>query len=169
MAVSPQSVLEKVIMLPSNAPRRNCASPQAHENQRFKLFVFPPLTLMKLQQSKIFDAYNITHYGEGYILVNRERRFESGVVVMPQALLEDWGTQGFEGLSQADMARLKDAGAEIVLLGTGPRQRFPHPSLLRPLIEAKIGFEVMDSAAACRTYNILMSEGRKVAAAILFK
>jgi uncharacterized protein len=153
----PRPVLEKVIMLPSNASHRNSAAP-----------LRPPLP-MKLQQTKIFDAYNITHYGEGYILVNREQRFESGVVVMPQALLEDWGKEGFEGLSLADMERLRDSGAEIVLLGTGPRQRFPHPSLLRPLMEAHIGFEVMDSAAACRTYNILMSEGRKVAAALLFK
>ena len=124
---------------------------------------------MKLQQTKIFDAYNITHYGEGYLLVNRERRFESGVVVLPQNILDDWGGSGFDGLTLADMERLRDTGAEIVLLGTGPRQRFPQPSLLKPLIEARIGFEVMDSAAACRTYNILMSEGRKVAAAILFR
>ncbi len=123
---------------------------------------------MKLQQTKIFDAYNITHYGEGHLLVNRERRFESGVVVMPQEILEDWGSAGFDGLTLADMERLRDSGAEIVLIGTGPRQRFPQPALLRPLMEARVGFEIMDSAAACRTYNVLMSEGRKVAAAILF-
>ncbi|MDD5296731.1 MAG: Mth938-like domain-containing protein [Rhodocyclaceae bacterium] len=124
---------------------------------------------MKLQQTKIFDAYNITHYGEGYLLVNREQRFESGVVVTPQEILEGWCGGGFDTLSLADMERLRDMGAEIVLIGTGPRQRFPQPQLLRPLIEARIGFEVMDSAAACRTYNILMAEGRKVAAAILFQ
>ena len=56
---------------------------------------------------------------------------------------------------------------EVVLLGTGSRQRFPHPRLSRPLADARIGLEVMSTAAACRTYNILMAEGRKVAAALL--
>ena len=59
--------------------------------------------------------------------------------------------------------------AEIVLLGTGPRQRFPHPRLTAPLAQARVGLEVMDLQAACRTYNILVAEERKVAAALLFE
>jgi uncharacterized protein len=64
---------------------------------------------------------------------------------------------------------LKQLGAEIVLLGTGPRQRFPHPRLTAELARAGIGLEVMDLQAACRTYNILVAEERKVAAALLFE
>jgi uncharacterized protein len=57
----------------------------------------------------------------------------------------------------------------VVLLGTGQRQRFPHPGLTHTLAATRIGFEVMDTAAACRTYNILMAEGRRVAAALLLE
>jgi uncharacterized protein len=71
-------------------------------------------------------------------------------------------------LEEADLRRLLDFSPELVLLGTGPRQRFPRPALLRPLIEARVGFEVMDLQAACRTFNILVGEGRRVAAALLF-
>ena len=123
---------------------------------------------MKLQHTKVFDAYNITHYGPDHILLNKERRIESAVVIMPREVIEDWCPGGFDGLCRADLERLRDTGAEIVLLGTGARQRFPNPALLAPLIEARIGFEIMDTPAACRTYNILMAEGRQVAAALLF-
>ena len=58
---------------------------------------------------------------------------------------------------------------ELVLFGSGTRLRFPHPSLVRPLIERRIGVETMDSAAACRTYNVLLGEGRAVIAALLFE
>ena len=68
-----------------------------------------------------------------------------------------------------DFENLKELGAEILLLGTGPKQRFPHPSLTAPLAQAGIGVEVMDLKAACRTYNILAAEARKVAAALLFR
>lgn len=148
-------------MLPANAPCRNSAACSAALTDAFPI-------PMKLQQTKIFDAYNITHYGPDHILLNRERRIESGVVVMPRELLENWAPGGFAGLTSDDLAQVRDLGAEIVLIGTGSRQHFPLPALLRPLIEAGIGFEVMDTPAACRTYNVLMAEGRQVAAALLF-
>jgi uncharacterized protein len=56
---------------------------------------------------------------------------------------------------------------ELILIGTGSRQRFPAPELLKNLISAKIGFEIMDSQAACRTYNILVGEGRQVLLALI--
>lgn len=58
---------------------------------------------------------------------------------------------------------------ELVIVGTGKKQVFLNPKILQPLIKAKIGFEMMDSQAACRTYNILMGEGRKVLAAIILE
>ena len=70
--------------------------------------------------------------------------------------------------SRPVLARLAGLGTEIVILGTGLRQRFPAPQLLRPLMQARIGFEVMDLGSACRTYNLLVAEHRAVAAALLF-
>ena len=74
--------------------------------------------------------------------------------------------RSFDLQTEADTAAL---GREILLLGTGAKIRFPRPEILRPLIEARVGVEVMDVQAACRTYNILAAEDRKVAAALLFE
>jgi uncharacterized protein len=108
----------------------------------------------------------ITGYGEGYVLVNGQRH-ESSLIVLPERIV-DWGAAAFDRLSQESFIFLKDQRPEIVLLGTGQRQRFPHPRLTEPLAAAGIGLEVMDLKAACRTFNILVAEERKVAAALLF-
>ena len=78
-----------------------------------------------------------------------------------------WAVKDFADVSAATVGEGTTVSAEIVLIGTGKKLRFPPPDALRPLREARIGFEVMDTAAACRTYNVLMSEGRNVAAALL--
>ena len=122
---------------------------------------------MKLHASRPSGVNTITGYGEGYVVVNGERR-ESSVVVLPDRI-EEWSTRSFADLSAADFHFLRELKAEIVLLGTGPRQRFPHPRLTASLAQARIGLEVMDLQAACRTYNILVAEERKVAAALLFE
>ncbi len=108
----------------------------------------------------------MTAYGEGYIAVNGVRHTRS-LLLMPQRLETDWSAGGFETLTEADFARLAQLGCDVLLLGTGSRQRFPQPSLLRPLMTARIGLEVMDSGAAARTYNVLTAEGRNVAAFLL--
>jgi uncharacterized protein len=108
----------------------------------------------------------ITGYGEGYVLVNSQRH-ESSLIVMPDQVLP-WNVAGFEALTAEHFSSLKDLQPEILLLGTGPKQRFPHPRLTAPLAAAGIGVEIMDLKAACRTYNILVAEERKVAAALLF-
>ena len=122
---------------------------------------------MKLHSSLPSGVNTITGYGEGYVMVNGERR-SSSVVVLPDRI-EHWAAQGFDALTSEDFSFLKSLNAEIVLLGTGPRQRFPHPRLTAALAQAGIGLEVMDVQAACRTYNILVAEERKVAAALLFQ
>jgi uncharacterized protein len=121
---------------------------------------------VKLHSSVPSGVNTITGYGDGYVMVNGERH-SSSVVVMPDRV-EAWRAQGFETLSTEDFSFLRNLNAEIVLLGTGPRQRFPHPRLTAELARAGIGLEVMDLQAACRTYNILVAEERKVAAALLF-
>jgi uncharacterized protein len=122
---------------------------------------------MKLHQDLAAGINLITGYGDDHVLINKQRH-EGNLVVLAQRLVEGWAPGGFAGLSEADFAVIPPLGPEIVLIGTGRRQRFPKPALLRPLIEARIGFEVMDLAAACRTYNILVSESRAVALALLF-
>ena len=122
---------------------------------------------MKLHLEQHGVQNTVTGYGDGYIEINRQR-YEASLVLLPDRIAPDWVRGGFAALTEADLRRLLDFLPELVLLGTGARQRFPQPALLRPLIEARIGFEVMDLQAACRTYNILMGEGRRVAAALLF-
>jgi uncharacterized protein len=121
---------------------------------------------MKLHASVTAGLMSITAYDAGFIAVNG-RRLTKSFLLTPQRLIEEWSPMDFEALSENDFSAIADIGAPIVLLGTGARQRFPAPALLRPLIERRIGVEVMDTHAACRTYNILMAEGRDVAAALL--
>ena len=122
---------------------------------------------MKLHLSNPSGVNAFTGYGEGYVMVNRQR-YERSLVVLHDRIVTEWQPAGFDALSAADFDRLAELKPEIVLLGTGTRLRFPRPELTRALIEARIGLEVMDVQAACRTYNILAAEERKVAAALLF-
>ena len=113
-------------------------------------------------------ALNVfTGYGDGYVMVNG-RRVERSVVVLPDRILPDWPATTFDELAAEHFERLAGLGREIILLGTGARLRFPRAELIHPLTRAGIGVEVMDLQAACRTYNILVAEQRKVAAVLLF-
>ena len=104
-------------------------------------------------------------YGEGFVRVG-EQRYERSLIVTPDRVLP-WQAASFEALTEADFAPLLELGIDILLLGTGARQRFPHPRLTRALAERRIGVEAMDLQAACRTFNILVAEERRVAAALL--
>jgi uncharacterized protein len=120
---------------------------------------------VKLHAAGPTGVNTITGYGEGYVSVNGERR-ESSVIVLPDKVVA-WEATQFASLEEKHFHVFPSLGAEIVLLGTGPKQRFPHPRLTAALAQAGIGVEVMDVQAACRTYNILVAEERKVAAALL--
>jgi uncharacterized protein len=122
---------------------------------------------VKLHASVPGAANTITAYGDDYVMVNGQRR-ESSTIVTPEQI-QDWGAASFQSLTAENFSELTRLGADIVLLGTGPKQRFPHPGLTAALGAARIGLEVMDSKAACRTYNILVAEERKVALALLFE
>lgn len=122
---------------------------------------------MKLHLTNISGINLFTGYGKGYVMVNHQRHAQS-LVVLRDRVLTDWQPAGFDDLDARDFALLAELKPEIVLLGTGERLRFPRPELTRALIEARIGLEVMDIQAACRTYNFLAAEERKVAAALLF-
>jgi uncharacterized protein len=122
---------------------------------------------LKLHLTSVSGINLFTGYGEGYVMVNHQRHAQS-LVVLPDRVLTDWQPAGFDALDAEHFAQLAALAPEIVLLGTGERLRFPRPELTRALIEARIGLEVMDIRAACRTYNFLASEERKVAAVLLF-
>ena len=94
-------------------------------------------------------------------------RYETSLVVMPDRIADDWKVQNLESLTQDDIEALAALNPELILLGTGDILRFPDPRLLVNLTRAGIGAEVMDTRAACRTYNILAEEGRNVAAALI--
>lgn len=96
-----------------------------------------------------------------------ERR--SSVVVPWKGAPCAWPVERFEALQEYHFALLAELAPELVIFGSGSRLRFPMPALLRPLIERRIGIETMDTAAACRTYNVLMGEGRCIVAALLFE
>jgi len=121
---------------------------------------------VKLHAPALTRLYTFTAYGEGYVMVNGARH-EASVIVLPERI-EPWPVADFASLAEEHFAALAALAPEVVLLGTGARLRFPHPRLTAPLARARIGLEVMDLQAACRTYNILMAEERKVAAALLF-
>jgi uncharacterized protein len=108
----------------------------------------------------------VTGVGPGWVRVG-VREYRSNIVMTSQTIAEDWAQGGFDRLDAADFESLLALAPEIVLLGTGASLRFPHPSLTRALTDARIGVEVMDTPAACRTFNILAAEGRRVAAALL--
>jgi uncharacterized protein len=121
---------------------------------------------VKLHASAPSALNTFSGYGDGYVMVNGQRH-EANLIVTPEQLLP-WSAASFDALTEADFQGFLALNLEILLLGTGPKQRFAHPRLTRALAAKRIGVEAMDLQAACRTYNILMSEERRVAAALLF-
>ena len=122
---------------------------------------------MKLHQTRAQGRNLFTGYGPGYVSVNGTR-WEVSVIVLADQI-ERWDVAAFEALTEGSFASLAALGVEIVLLGSGARLRFPHPRLTQAVGKAGVGLEVMDTQAACRTYNILQEEGRRVAAALLIE
>lgn len=122
---------------------------------------------MKLHLDQTDSINIVTGYGTDHVLINKVRH-DGNLLLTADRIVADWAPGGFDGLSAEQLAEACALEVEILLIGTGKKQRFPSPALLRPLMERRIGFEVMDLAAACRTYNVLVGEGRSVGAALLF-
>lgn len=115
------------------------------------------------------DQFSITARGEDWIAVNGQRHSGSLLLSSSQGV-QSWSCARFEDLCAdhfTEVLGTDDPWPELVIFGSGTRLRFAHPSVLRPLIERRIGVETMDTAAACRTFNILAAEGRRVTAALL--
>lgn len=110
--------------------------------------------------------YQIKAYGSDFVQINQKKIFNS-LVVSPHQLIDPWPPQKINDLNPAHLKVILELNPKIVLLGSGENLAFPHPQLLEVFYQKKIGIEVMNNGAACRTYTVLMSEGRKVAAALL--
>ncbi len=121
---------------------------------------------MKLHLNTADGLNAITGHGEGHILVNG-KRIEHALIVMPDKVIDPWPVVNTAALTLADFAGLIELRPELVVFGSGPSFRFPDARILAAFSAARIGFDVMDTPAACRTYAVLMSEGRRVAAALL--
>jgi uncharacterized protein len=128
------------------------------------------LSHMKLHADKL-DFQSITAYGPGWLAVNGQRHTNS-LVLASTGLTRPWACNRFEALQASDFESLLTTGLErpeLVVFGSGQRLRFVRPALVACLMEQRIGLETMDTAAACRTYNILAAEGRRVVAALLLE
>ncbi|ACT48439.1 Mth938-like domain-containing protein [Methylotenera mobilis] len=121
---------------------------------------------MKLHLTTAENNNLITAYGESYIEVNKQR-YAQNLIVMPQSIVTDWQVQNVSTLQNEHFQEIIKLKPEVVLLGTGATHVFVHPKNYQLLTEHGIALECMTTAAACRTYNILMSEGRLVAAALI--
>ena len=120
---------------------------------------------MKMHLDNTAGAHRITGYGTGYVSVD-EKRLTRSFILTPERLITDWSPQTVTELDEAALETVARLRPSIVLLGTGAEQCFPPPSLIAPMLGKGIGIEVMTTAAACRTYNILVAEGRHVAAGL---
>jgi uncharacterized protein len=121
---------------------------------------------LKLHLANLGDTKLFTAHGTDHVMVNGERHDRS-IVVLAEEVRNDWIVTNFDELSETHFSYFLALKPDVLLLGTGATQRFPHPRLYRTLTDASIGLECMDTPAACRTYNILAAEGRRVIAAIL--
>jgi uncharacterized protein len=121
---------------------------------------------MKISIDSGASGHVINAYSDEHIVVSGSR-YNSSLIVLPDQIIVDWPVSTFEQLGADSFAMLAELAPDIVILGTGRVQRFPRPETYKSLIQAHIGLEVMTTSAACRTYNILMSEDRRVAAALI--
>ena len=122
---------------------------------------------MKIQFDAGGTGQNFIHaYGPGQVTINQQA-YRRSLLVTPSRLIIDWPPQSFSDLLAQHFDQIRELNPEVVVLGTGARLQFPRTADTRALIEANIGLEVMDTGAACRTYNILMQDGRRVVVALL--
>lgn len=133
---------------------------------------------MKFAKELNAGSYAIVGYAEGEITVavppgtrdtakDGKLRLTESFIVGEGTLITDWPPEDIDQLRSEHLDAVAEMAPDVVILGAGPQLRFPHPSQLAPLMEHGIGFEVMDTRAACRTYNVLIGEGRRVVAALM--
>ena len=123
---------------------------------------------MKLHVTSTQQYQTVTGYDDDWIEINAVR-FDYSLIVLPEIAPTAWPVKSFEALEASDLQAIAAHSPDLLILGTGKRQRFAHPRLTSELLARNIGVECMDNQAACRTYNILMAEGRRVALAVIMQ
>ena len=123
---------------------------------------------MKLHTNSTEKYSTVTGYDQSGVEINA-KHYDYSVLVMPEVAPRPWDVRRFDDLTAAHFEAIAADKPDVVVLGTGERQRFVHPRLVASLSDLRIGVESMDSHAACRTYNILMGEGRKVTLALIIE
>lgn len=131
-----------------------------------RLIPSPEIADLKLHPDPTDGLNLVSSYTESSITVNGQV-WQTHVVLPTRGPVMPWPVGGFDALSPNDFASLSALEPELVIFGSGPRLRFVHPAQLQALMQRRIGLETMDTPAACRTYNILAAEGRRVVAALL--
>ena len=120
---------------------------------------------MKFSEDNNAENNNIHSYGEGFIQI-KEKQVNTSVVIGAKHLIANWEPNTFAELKAEHCKILFSSQPDVIILGTGKRQCFPQRDILRLFAQQQIGVEVMDTASACRTFNILLSEDRNVVAAL---
>jgi uncharacterized protein len=121
---------------------------------------------MKLHSTQTQQYQTVTGYQDDWVEINAQR-FSHSLVVLPEYAPQPWQVKAFEDLQPSDFELLGSMKPDLIILGTGQRQRFASARLTAQLMAQRVGVECMDNQAACRTYIILMAEGRKVALAVI--
>jgi len=123
---------------------------------------------MRLTDDRTGSAFLVRSYAPGEVRV-ADKVLQRSCLISAERLVEDWRPQTLDELTEEDFQAVFELQPEIVVLGSGPRQRFPEPRLLAAILGRGIGCEVMNTGAACRTYNVLVSEARRAVAALFLK
>jgi uncharacterized protein len=121
---------------------------------------------MKLHLTNSNGNYLITGYDQGWVEINRQL-YSNSLILLPNQLIENWHVLSFDRIQADDFEKIAELKPDVILLGTGASHKFIHPNLTVSLSRVGISLECMSTDAACRTYNILMSEGRNVMAALI--
>ena len=128
--------------------------------------IWRAFTYMKLHSTQTQQYQTVTAYDDTGVELNAVR-FTHSLIVLPEVAPAEWPVRSFEALGAEHFEQIAATAPDVVILGSGRRQRFVHPRLTTALTSRRIGVECMDNQAACRTYNILMAEGRKVVLALI--
>lgn len=121
---------------------------------------------MKMALDGASGVNTITSYAPGRVEI-QGRLFTTSLIVLPDRLLPDWAPKTVAELDASHLGTITGAQPEIVILGSGETQVFPDSAILAPLMHNGIGFELMNNAAACRTFNVLLAEGRHAALGLI--
>jgi uncharacterized protein len=124
------------------------------------------VTCMRITIDQPVGIHFVSAYAPGLIQIGT-RSFTSSLIVTASTIVEAWRPSRVQEFEPADVEPLLSLGAEVLLIGSGEKQAFPSREVLAALYRARVGFEIMDTGAACRTYNVLVAEGRNVAAALM--